>query len=400
MRCFRRALVTAGLGLLVAAGLGSLESVKLQFSHREGEQYRIVGVNRQEITLNGEYLGEAEVLTRVLITLKEDRTIHARYQVSEESEVGSEIFAVDREYDVTFRQEPTGRQIVSSLSFVPQVQSVPTFPDEPVTPGTTWAAPGIEVYDFREGLSVKEPVRIPINVEYEYLGTAEHEGRQYEEIAIRYNLFHRPRGGAPEAGEIRLITARFTQRLLWDAPAGRPVYYDERYNLFIQLVDGNRMEYRGRADGRVVDAPELNRDQVREDIEQSILDLRIPDATVKSDEAGVTIGLEDIRFEPDSAALMESELVKLEWVASILRRYPDRAVLITGHTALAGTPEGRQRLSEERAAAVGQYLIDQGVRTRDTLMYRGRGAEEPVADNATPEGRRRNRRVEITILEN
>ncbi|TVR66248.1 MAG: OmpA family protein [Spirochaetaceae bacterium] len=400
MRSILRTLLPVILGFIALNGPAAQENVLFQYSHREGEQYRIVGVNRQEITLNGEYLGEAEVLTRVLITLQEDRQIHARYQVSEESDVGNEVFAVDREYDVTFRQEPSGEQIVSSASFVPQVQNVPRFPREGVGPGDSWDAPGLEVYDFREGLALDQPVRIPIQVNYEYLGGVEKEGRRYEEIRIRYNLFHRPRPGAPEAEEIRLITARFTQRLLWDLPAGRPAYYDEEYNLFIQLADGNRMEYRGTADGRVVDAPDLNRDRVREDIAQSILDLAIPDTTVRSDEDGVTIGLEDIRFAPDSAELLESELVKLEWVASILRRYPDRDVLITGHTALAGTAEGRQRLSEERAAAVGQFLLDQGVRTRDSLMYRGRGAEDPVATNDTPEGRRRNRRVEITILEN
>ena len=81
-------------------------------------------------------------------------------------------------------------------------------------------------------------------------------------------------------------------------------------------------------------------------------------------------------------------------------QYPERDILITGYTALAGTEEGRQRLSEERAAAVGQYLLDLGARSRDHMVYRGMGAKDPIADNSTPEGMRKNRRVEITIMEN
>lgn len=376
------------------------EGVLLRFKHRPGEQYRIVGTNRQNVVVDGELVGTAEVLTRVQIEMLADREVRARYQVSEETARGGDLFQFDQEYSVTFHQDELGRQSVSRESFVPQVRDVPTLPPQPLLPGDTWTAPGIEVYDFRESLEIEQPVRIPVDVEYEFRGVVEFEGREYQEIGIRYNLFHRPLSREPESEEIRLMTARFSQQLLWDHVAGRPHYYEETYNLFVQFVDGTRIEYQGEADGRVTDAPDLDRDRVRDLIARAIIDENIADTTVRSDDEGVTIALEDIRFAPDSAELLDSELVKLDWVTTILEQYPDRDVLITGHTALAGTPEGRLRLSEERAAAVGAYLIAQGVRTRNQLMYRGRGAEDPVADNATFEGRRRNRRVEITIREN
>ena len=104
-----------------------------------------------------------------------------------------------------------------------------------------------------------------------------------------------------------------------------------------------------------------------------------------------------ISFGPSEAG---SEKDKLDRIGAILKRYSDRDILVTGHTALAGSPGGRQTLSEDRAAAVGSYLISAGVRSKERMVYRGFGAEVPVADNATEEGRRKNRRVEITILEN
>jgi outer membrane protein OmpA-like peptidoglycan-associated protein len=196
------------------------------------------------------------------------------------------------------------------------------------------------------------------------------------------------------------MTARFDQELLWDDLAGRAHYYEETYNLFIRTADGSRLEYRGEADGRVVGAPELDRENVERSIAEDIERNRIADATVRSDEEGVTIALENIQFAPDSAELLDSEISKLQWLEDILREYPDRDVLISGHTALAGNAAGRQRLSEERARSVGEYLLEQEVRDRSQLMYRGFGARRPIADNDTAAGRRRNRRVEITILEN
>ncbi|HKK49468.1 MAG TPA: OmpA family protein, partial [Alkalispirochaeta sp.] len=177
-------------------------------------------------------------------------------------------------------------------------------------------------------------------------------------------------------------------------------YYEETYNLFIQTVDGTRLEYQGIADGRVEGAPELNREDAQQEIEDLIDRDAIRDISVRTDEEGVTISLDDIRFAPDSADLLESEIEKLQWVAEVLADYPERDIMVSGHTAFAGTEAARQQLSEARARTVGEWLIENGVRGRSELMYRGFGARRPVASNETEAGRRRNRRVEITILEN
>jgi outer membrane protein OmpA-like peptidoglycan-associated protein len=98
--------------------------------------------------------------------------------------------------------------------------------------------------------------------------------------------------------------------------------------------------------------------------------------------------------------MLEGERAKLDRIAEILKRYPDRDIMIGGHTALAGTAEGRMQLSIDRAKAVADYFLSKNVRTADRVVVRGYGAERPIADNKTEEGKRKNRRVEITILEN
>jgi outer membrane protein OmpA-like peptidoglycan-associated protein len=75
--------------------------------------------------------------------------------------------------------------------------------------------------------------------------------------------------------------------------------------------------------------------------------------------------------------------------------------VVGGHAAQAGgTEASRQQLSQERAAAIAAYLIENGVRTPDRVMARGYGAQKPIASNSTEAGRKKNRRVEIIILEN
>ena len=92
-------------------------------------------------------------------------------------------------------------------------------------------------------------------------------------------------------------------------------------------------------------------------------------------------------------------LEKIEKIGKLLSAYPDYELLVSGHTALAGTAEARQVLSEQRAAAVANYLVELGVREHHHVFTRGFGAEKPIAPNTTEANKARNRRVEITVLE-
>jgi outer membrane protein OmpA-like peptidoglycan-associated protein len=81
---------------------------------------------------------------------------------------------------------------------------------------------------------------------------------------------------------------------------------------------------------------------------------------------------------------------------SFLNRYPERSAVIEGYTDSVGTQEYNQGLSERRAESVRSYLIAQGVDS-SRLAASGRGESNPVADNASSDGRQQNRRVEVVI---
>jgi outer membrane protein OmpA-like peptidoglycan-associated protein len=169
--------------------------------------------------------------------------------------------------------------------------------------------------------------------------------------------------------------------------------------MVLELSDGRTVEYRGTAEAELLRANRMDKEQAVRDINHEIASLGITDASARIVEEGIAISLENVQFQSESAELTAPERLKLAKIADLLRRYPDRDILVEGHTALAGTEAGRSQLSRDRAAAVADSLIAGG-RPPERVVVRGRGAEQPLGDNNTEEGRRRNRRVEITILEN
>jgi outer membrane protein OmpA-like peptidoglycan-associated protein len=111
------------------------------------------------------------------------------------------------------------------------------------------------------------------------------------------------------------------------------------------------------------------------------------------------IGSLRIVFAANTVGLKEAERVKLGEIIPILERYSDKRILVAGYTALAGNLEGRVQISTGRARAVADYLVSLNVRHAAEIVIRGYGAQRPLGDNATAEGRALNRRVEITFIE-
>lgn len=133
-------------------------------------------------------------------------------------------------------------------------------------------------------------------------------------------------------------------------------------------------------------------DQQQKELEQ------IPGVEVtRPSEGEIAVQLtNDILFDFNSTALRSESRSTLRDLAANFQRYPDETVTIEGHTDNVGTPSYNQTLSENRAAAVREYLIGQGVASSRISAF-GYGETRPKASNDSPEGRQLNRRVEIRI---
>ena len=119
---------------------------------------------------------------------------------------------------------------------------------------------------------------------------------------------------------------------------------------------------------------------------------------VENTAAGIRLTMQNLNFKPDSAELLPGENERLDQIAQVLKEVPDQMFLVEGHTASVGYEKGEMKLSVERANSVANALIQRGI-PREKFICKGSGGTKPIADNSTPEGKAKNRRVEITILE-
>ena len=127
----------------------------------------------------------------------------------------------------------------------------------------------------------------------------------------------------------------------------------------------------------------------------------VVEEVVVVEEVDVVLVIDNLLFAFDSAVLLDSDIATLNELASKLKaEAPDATLSITGHTDSVGTAAYNQKLSERRAVAVANHLVAQGVPQANIIAVSGEGLTNPVADNATAEGRAKNRRVEVEIDRN
>ena len=107
-----------------------------------------------------------------------------------------------------------------------------------------------------------------------------------------------------------------------------------------------------------------------------------------------------VEFEVDSAKLLAESNKVLDFVADVMKKNPDiKVVEVQGHTDASGKASRNQTLSQQRAESVRTYLINSGGIAAARLTAKGYGQDKPIADNDTPEGKQKNRRVEFHIIE-
>lgn len=105
----------------------------------------------------------------------------------------------------------------------------------------------------------------------------------------------------------------------------------------------------------------------------------------------------NVTFDTDSAQIRPQFHPTLNDVASTLQRYPQSYIDVVGHTDSTGSEQYNQQLSERRARSVADFLRSRGVTPARIASY-GMGETQPVATNATADGRQQNRRVELRII--
>lgn len=418
----KRILIFAAAAALAAAGLaaqaagaasaagasgaaqGPAAPFRFAFTHVKGDKYRALSTVDEKVYVNRRFANSSQILNRIAFEVADAAPdgswgiLRGGFETSERA-AGDSAYMINETYDSEFTRDRLGRYTIDPKYYMPVVRSVPSFPDREVAPGDSWTAPGEERHDFRRVFGIPDPYKIPIDVRYRYVGPARRGGSDFLLVSASYTIFERPAEPRAYAEIFPVQIAGFSdQKIYWDPALGQPAAYEESFDFVFDWSDGSTIEYRGTASSEIVESRLMDRAALKAEIEKAVEGM--PNVSVASTEDGVTISLEDIQFEADSASLKPEELAKIARLAELLKRYPDRDLLVAGHSAAAGYAAGRKPLSEKRAAAVAERLVALGSRRSERVRAVGYGDERPIADNATEAGRARNRRVEITILEN
>lgn len=186
-----------------------------------------------------------------------------------------------------------------------------------------------------------------------------------------------------EDGSFEIIVPQKTYGITIEKEGYLPVLRDLRYDPSLEELDYNENETSYITQDTII--PEEKYTEKESDIE--IVPLK----------EGQILSLDNVFFDANRATLKTISKVQLDQMAVFLLENKNIYVEIGGHTN--GLPEDAfcQKLSDERAKAVSDYFIDKGV-PADRVTWKGYGKTQPVADNATVEGRRKNQRVELKII--
>jgi outer membrane protein OmpA-like peptidoglycan-associated protein len=252
--------------------------------------------------------------------------------------------------------------------------------------------PAINTDDFENSFI------IPAAGDYAYY-TSSASGQGGEDIfRIAVPEFARPKAVVLVTGRVvdqktgEPLSASIVYETLADGKEVGSARSDPKTGLYkIALPAGATYGFRAESDGYIAVSDNLDLSALRQYEE------RRADLVLVPMEVGQSVRLNNLFFDFGKATLRKESFSELGRLADVLRRNPNMAVEIAGHTDSVGTAERNQELSQQRANAVAMYLKGKGI-GNERVTVAGYGATKPLAPNETEEGRQRNRRVEFVIL--
>lgn len=395
-----------GLVLFFSATLFADDGVLFQFKHKKGDAVSHISTVQEEAYLNGRLNNTTEFINRTSTTIVDvdkdgSALLSTKYMTTQNSLVqrSGNYLSWGEEDSVNIHRKKTGELYDSDNQFLPTVRNIPSFPDRKVNVGESWTCEGLEVHDCREIFRMYDPIQIPFTANYTYTGTEEVNGVTLHVIEVDYEFYQENTRESMLNGSTYAGSRGFAhQRIYWDISKNDIDHYVEQFQIKMVDIYGNLFVYNGQSHGEVTEYHSVNDDENVKKLQKTINKYKLDNITVNRGEKGLTISLENIQFEPDSDKLLPSEKKKLEKIGSILKEFSND-LLVTGHCAERGTVSARQKLSEDRAKAVADFLVQGKIRDELHIFTQGKGSTQPVASNATEEGRSRNRRVEITIMD-
>lgn len=295
----------------------------------------------------------------------------------------------------------------------PLLRNFPTSPTqrlEQQDSGKKWTAESTIVVCPQQG---KNPTRIPVLAEYQYIGKKKYNGTDTHYVKAVFALRYHGEDHLGDADMLRSEGSRTADIYLDDR--NRPLFIREKIDetFFYKGAEsirqrgfllhfynyGQHTVYNG---GSVPTTALLDHSKNPVKPENSNKE-RIKDKgdgifNVQETPRGILLNLKNLHFAADKAELLHGEDKKLDEIATILKTLTFKTLFVEGHTADVGDKSTQHGLSLRRAKTVVDELTKRGIPS-GVFIYSGAGGSKPIASNTTEAERALNRRVEITIME-
>ncbi len=378
----------------------SVQAERFFFNFKEGQRFTITSWTTEDIYKNDLFIKKSKSKTignLEIVKIKGNKAFHRGVYKEFSFDESTGSYYQTGEYPTEFYRDKYGHYEIDRNFFMPVVRNVPVFPAEEIKVGEQWTERAYEVHDFRKVYGISNPVIFPAAAAYQYLGTEKMEGKNLSKFSINYVVNYTMKYNL-ERTSIPLpyrIIGYFNQLFLWNKDINLPDSYKENFDFIMIMTNGDVIEYIGKSRGTVtVETP-------IQDVELSHIKDRLkklPYANVTRSKEGIVINIGEILFKFDSDEFVSNADETLDNIVEVLKDYPDRRIRVVGHTDSTGPENYNLSLSLRRAKRVATELIKRLPELKGKISYIGLGEKMPIASNATEEGRKLNRRVEIIIL--
>jgi outer membrane protein OmpA-like peptidoglycan-associated protein len=300
---------------------------------------------------------------------------------------------IDEIQRTSFSLYSSGEMIIDRDETYPLLRSFPNYGNEEIKSGTSWLA-------FSEKVVLQNGTKtvFPVYCEYVYEGVGKYNGEDVHKIRAKYAV--RYNGGDDLDGneELKNISGTHDVSILLETQTGKPILIRDNMKELHTFRNGGTLEKTGFILTFYKGVAGMEKGQLAQRLKDEIDDSLFKDIEISESEEGLTLVLKQLHFVPDQAVILGEDAPLLDSIADSLKKIPERTFFVKGHTADIGTVESQMKLSLDRALVVVRELIKRGI-SEDRFIYTGRGGLDPLDTNDTEEGRARNRRVEIIIME-
>lgn len=358
--------------------------------------YRLKVYTKQDIYIDGVFFRTVEAMSKITLQPYEYRKVGDSeyvvvkylfyYMNKKEKDLEYKLAKVD-EVDVLVNAQ--GDMRVLQDSYLPPRRGIPSFTRSSVARGSQWQAVGEDVFTEKD-----EIVRVRNVVNYYVDDIVMKDGKNIVVFNANYSFFF----NNPNARYIKDIKLSSTTKYNWDVIEGIFTEYREIFDITKNYQQGyaySSTRHQGTSIGimEVIPINVAKQYKLAREIEKISSEVSV--SPPENNEIKVSIS--DILFDRGSFSIKPSYRQMLESLASVLKQYSEIDIVVEGHTDDTGTREFNLNLSENRARAVANVLIQGGVK-QDKVSYRGYGPDKPIVPNDSEENRARNRRVEIKLI--